>query len=113
MTNTQNTTPEAERVALVASPMLVKSTNTQQPATRKRAVRSSDEAIAEACVALVASTATVNDEGAVRFIPWVDALRTLRWTTGLGCDYRRFRPLYAAACEAYVVPQPKRSRKTA
>jgi len=81
--------------------MLVKSTSAQQPATRKRATRSTDDAIRAACDSIVAAHAVVGDDGAVRHIAWVDALRTMRWTTGQGCDYKRFRPIFAAACESF------------
>jgi len=106
MTDTQ-THNAAERVApaaaaLVASPMLVKSTAAQQPPTRKRATRSTDDAIRTACDAIVAAHATIADDGSVTHIAWVDALRTMRWTTGQGCDYKRFRPIFADACAAFA-----------
>jgi hypothetical protein len=112
MTNT-NPNPETERVALVSSPMLVKSTGTQQPEARKRATRSTDSAIAEWCNDFVAASAVVADDKSVKFLPWVDALRTMRWSAGFGCDYKRFRPLYSAACERFAAETRKRTRKSA
>jgi hypothetical protein len=66
----------------------VASTGARKPARRKPAVRSTDQEILAEAERLLRRYGPIS---------WVDPLRTMRWTSGLGCNYTRFRPLYDEA----------------
>lgn len=105
-TDTNTNTNDAERVSTVHATRVA-----DKPAERVRARRHTDEAIIEATCLVLAAHPTMG---------WVEALRSIRWSAGVGCDYKRYKPLFAvanermAAAEALAARKRKpRARKTA
>jgi len=78
---------------------------------RKRSTRASVESLTEAALAMARKHAD-------KQISWVDALRTARWEYGVGCDYKKWRPIWEAAVktaadEREAAAKPAPAKRTA
>jgi len=103
-----NTNPQpaddASRVSTVMSTRIA-----QKPEVRSRARRHSDDAIVTATLDVLRQHPTMG---------WVEALRSIRWSAQIGCDYKRFKPLFVVAQERLAAEQkparkPRQRRKSA